>query len=243
LGDLVNRGPQSLQVLRLVKSMGANARTVLGNHDLHLLAHHFDSTRPTHKGDTLRQVLEAPDCEALVQWLLEQPLAIQIKDSGHLLIHAGLVPQWSVAVALDEAAAAMQALRRQPRDFLADMYGNKPDRWEPTLARMERWRFTVNVLTRLRYCTADGTINLQLKDAPSRVAPPWLPWFDQAHRLSHGQRIIFGHWSTLGLVTRLDIVALDTGCVWGGALTAVKLDDAEEPPIQVAGLKIGNGEL
>lgn len=232
VGDLVNRGPQSLETLRLVRALGANACTVLGNHDLHLLAHHFDPDRPLRRGDTLQPVLDAPDREQLVGWLLEQPLLIHEPDSGDVLLHAGLVPEWSIEVALTQAREAAHALRRSPRRFLASMYGNQPDRWREDLGKEDRWRFTVNVLTRLRYCRADGTIDLKLKDAPGRVAPPWRPWFEHPHRLSSGARVIFGHWSTLGLLRRPNLLALDTGCVWGGSLTAVSLDDPEAPPVQ-----------
>ena len=231
-GDLVNRGPQSAEALRLVRDLGDNAVTVLGNHDLHLLAHHFDPGRPLRPGDTLQEVLQARDRERLVGWLLERPLLVHEPGNGDALLHAGLVPQWSVAEALRLAGETTTALREDPRRFLESMYGNQPDRWDEELSRKERWRFTINVLTRLRYCRADGTIDLKIKDAPSRVAPPWRPWFEHEKRRSTGTRLIFGHWSTLGLLQRQDLLGLDTGCVWGGFLTAVNLDDPEAPPVQ-----------
>jgi bis(5'-nucleosyl)-tetraphosphatase (symmetrical) len=231
-GDLVNRGPQSLQVLRLVKTLGPNARTVLGNHDLHLLAHHFNPDRPMRRGDTLSHVLKARDRVVLVEWLLEQPLLIHDPAHGDLFVHAGLVPQWSVAQATLAAREAEAALRRDPRQFLATMYGNQPDRWDPDLKPRDRWRFTINVLTRLRFCKADGTIDLAPKGAPDTVAAPWRPWFEHARRKSVKLRIIFGHWSTLGLLRRPNLLGLDTGCVWGGKLTAVNLDDPDAPVIQ-----------
>jgi bis(5'-nucleosyl)-tetraphosphatase (symmetrical) len=234
LGDLVNRGPDSLGVLRLVRALGDNARTVLGNHDLHLLAHHFDSARPLRDGDTLQQVLEAPDREALMDWLLTRPLLLFDAAQNDLFVHAGLVPQWTVQQAQVLAAEAERALRATPRDFLAGMYGNQPERWREGLAPADRWRFTINVLTRLRYCSADGTINLRLKDTPQRTPPPWLPWFAHAGRSSAAVRVIFGHWSTLGLLRQQNLLSLDTGCVWGGSLTAVNLDDPAAPPVQVA---------
>jgi bis(5'-nucleosyl)-tetraphosphatase (symmetrical) len=232
VGDLVNRGPDSLRVLRHVRSMGANAHSVLGNHDLHLLAQHFDPARPMRQGDTLQQVLDAPDREALMQWLLERPLLIHDAAHHDLVLHAGLIPQWTVQQAVTEAAAAEHALREKPQAFLSTMYGNKPDRWSENLDAADRHRFTINVLTRLRYCSADGTINLKLKDAPGKVQPPWRPWFEHAQRRATDVRIVCGHWSTLGLLRRPDVLALDTGCVWGGALTAVNLDDPEAPPVQ-----------
>lgn len=233
VGDLVNRGPQSLEVLRFVRSLGANARTVLGNHDLHLIAHHYDPDRPLRPGDTLQQVLEAPDREALLAWLITRPLALRDEPTGSLVVHAGLIPQWSVDDALREAEATSRALQARPREFLAKMYGNNPDRWSEDLQGADRKRFTVNVLTRLRYCRDDGRIDLKLKLAPDQVQAPWKPWFGHAHRRSTGTRIIFGHWSTLGLVRRPDLLALDTGCVWGGSLTAVDIDDPQAPVVQV----------
>lgn len=231
-GDLVNRGPQSLGVLRLVKSLGANAHTVLGNHDLHLLAHHFDPARAMRRGDTLSHILRARDREPLMAWLLEQPLLIHDRAHNDLFVHAGLVPQWSPAVAVRAAREAETALRRDPRKFLATMYGNQPDRWVRGLKPRDRWRFTINVLTRLRVCKADGTIDLKPKGAPETVSPPWRPWFQHAQRKSAKVRVIFGHWSALGLLQRPRLLGLDTGCVWGGKLTAVNLDDPEVPVIQ-----------
>jgi bis(5'-nucleosyl)-tetraphosphatase (symmetrical) len=231
-GDLVNRGPHSLQVLRLVKSLGANARTVLGNHDLHLLAHHFEPKRPMRRGDTLSYILRARDRDALVEWLLHQPLLIHERKHDDLFVHAGLVPQWSAAMAVRAAREAETALRRDPKGFLSTMYGNQPHRWSPLLGPRDRWRFTINVLTRLRYCTADGTIDLRPKGAPGTAAAPLRPWFEHARRKSAKQRVIFGHWSTLGLLRTKRLLGIDTGCVWGGKLTAVNLDDPQAPVIQ-----------
>ncbi|HTQ36392.1 MAG TPA: symmetrical bis(5'-nucleosyl)-tetraphosphatase [Steroidobacteraceae bacterium] len=234
VGDLVNRGPQSLQVLRHVKSLGAAAQCVLGNHDLHLLAHHFDPHRKLHRGDTLQAVLGAPDRAALMEWLLALPLAIHDAARNELVVHAGLVPQWSAADAAEHGARAGRALREDPEKFLAGMYGNEPDTWSEDLKKKDRLRFTINVLTRLRYCTAEGRVDLKLKGAPRDTPGPFAPWFSHASRRSAGTRVIFGHWSTLGLLRRNDLLALDTGCVWGGALTAVNLDDPEAPAVSLA---------
>ena len=231
-GDLVNRGPHSLQVLRFVRSLGAAARTVLGNHDLHLLALHHVAGRQPRKGDTLDEVLAAPDRDALLDWLLQQPLAIDDAAHGELLIHAGVIPQWTRDDLLENACAAEAALRADPPAFLAAMYGNQPARQEDAVSAMDRHRFTVNVLTRLRYCQADGRIDLTLKEAPGAQAAPWRPWFEHEQRRLRDRRIICGHWSTLGLVNRGDLLALDTGCVWGGRLTAINLDDPAAPPVQ-----------
>lgn len=234
VGDLVNRGPQSLQVLRFVNSLGAGARCVLGNHDLHLLAHYFEPQRKLHRGDTLQAVLDAPDCGALVEWLLSLPLAIHDAARGELLVHAGLVPQWSAADAAEHGARASRALREDPAEFLGSMYGNEPDTWRDDLKKKDRLRFTINVLTRMRYCTAEGRVNLKLKGAPRDTTGPYAPWFSHAHRRSADTRVIFGHWSTLGLLRREKLLALDTGCVWGGSLTAMDLDDPERTPVSLA---------
>jgi bis(5'-nucleosyl)-tetraphosphatase (symmetrical) len=233
VGDLVNRGPQSLRVLRLVKALDANARMVLGNHDLHLLAHHFDPQRPMRRGDTLRPILRARDREQLAGWLLAQPLLIHEPRHNDLFVHAGLIPQWSAALATRAAREAERALRRNPGKFLAEMYGDQPDRWDDCHNPAERWRFTINVLARLRYCKADGTINLKPKGAPDTVPAPWRPWFEHSRRKTAKVRVVFGHWSTLGLLRRRRLLGLDTGCVWGGKLTAVDLDDPEAPPVQL----------
>jgi len=233
LGDLVNRGPQSLEVLRFLRALGGNARTVLGNHDLHLLAAHHDPSRKARSGDTLQPVLEAPDCAQLMAWLINQPLLIDDAEHGNVLVHAGLVPEWTVQQAATHATDAMTALRADPAGFVAQMYGNKPDCWRDAHTTTERHRFTVNVLTRLRYCRADGTIDLKMKQAPRKEQDSWLPWFEHAERRSADRRVIFGHWSTLGYLQRRNLLALDTGCVWGGALTAVNLDDPDAEPVQV----------
>lgn len=234
VGDLVNRGPQSLEVLRFVKSLGAGAQCVLGNHDLHLLAHYHDAGRKPHRGDTFQPVLEAPDCKALAGWLLTLPLAIHDAARNELVVHAGVVPQWSASDAAAHGARASSALREDPARFLAGMYGNEPERWDEDLPKPERLRFTINVLTRMRYCTAEGRVNLKLKGPPDETPPPYAPWFSHAGRRSAGTRVICGHWSTLGLVRQKKLLALDTGCVWGGALTAVDLDDPESTPVSLA---------
>jgi bis(5'-nucleosyl)-tetraphosphatase (symmetrical) len=231
VGDLVNRGPDSLEVLRFTRSLGGAARTVLGNHDLHLLALHHDAGRKPRPGDTFDDVLAAPDREALLDWLIEQPLVVDDARRQDLLVHAGIIPQWTREQTLANALEASRALRANPRRFLESMYGNKPDRWQDAHSAEQRHRFTVNVLTRIRYCRADGTIDLKMKDAPGKSGP-WQPWFQHERQLED-RRVVCGHWSTLGLVRRADLLALDTGCVWGGSLTAVNLDDPDAMPVQV----------
>lgn len=225
VGDLVNRGPDSLAVLRLVRALGANARVVLGNHDLHLLAVAFGSRRKLREDDTLETILSAADRHALLEWLLLQPLAVS--EGADLMVHAGVVPQWSAAEVLEYAGEVERALQADPQPLFDAMYGNKPDCWSADLAGSDRLRFIINVLTRLRFCRPDGQIDLKMKGAPGSQEAGWMPWFEVPTRRSRNVRLVTGHWSTLGLVDRADLLALDTGCVWGGALSAASLDGAE----------------
>ncbi len=229
MGDLVNRGPQSLETLRFVRALGANATVVLGNHDLHLLALAFASRRKVKEGDTLDEVLAAPDRDQLLEWLLGRPLAVYDEPRGDFLVHAGLVPEWTPRVAAKLAREVEAVLRDDARTLFDAMYGNKPDKWSDSLRGMERLRFVINAFTRMRYCRRDGTVDLKMKGAPGPAAGDFLPWFDVPERASREVRVICGHWSTLGFRKRRDLLALDTGCVWGGALTAVNLDVEAEP--------------
>jgi bis(5'-nucleosyl)-tetraphosphatase (symmetrical) len=230
VGDLVNRGPDSLGVLRFVRALGGNARVVLGNHDLHLLAVACGGgPRRLRKGDTLEPVLAAPDRDALLDWLRSRPLAVHAaaRDGARadLMVHAGIVPQWTVEDALQLAHEVEAALQADPVAVFAAMYGNEPDLWRHDLAGDARRRFVINALTRMRFVDHDGRMDLKLKGPPAAAPPGWLPWFDAPRRRSADARLVVGHWSTLGLVLRADLIALDTGCIWGGALTAVSLDD------------------
>jgi bis(5'-nucleosyl)-tetraphosphatase (symmetrical) len=233
VGDLVNRGRQSLETLRFVRSLGAGAIVVLGNHDLHLLALAFGSKRKPKSGDTLDEILSAPDRDQLLEWLMSRPLAVFDEPRGDFLVHAGLVPDWTPRGAAMLAREVEAVLRDDPRSLFDSMYGNKPDRWSDSLRGMDRLRFVINAFTRMRYCRADGTIDLSFKGTPGQQPEGLFPWFDAPGRKSDGVRVICGHWSTLGFLRRRDLLALDTGCVWGGALTAVDLD-ADEPPVQLA---------
>ncbi len=224
VGDLVNRGPQSLATLRFVRALGAGARVVLGNHDLHLLALAMGSRRKPRRSDTLDDVLGAADRDALCEWLLQLPLAVFDAECGDLLVHAGVVPQWDASKALALSCEVQAALQSDPRGLLDSMYGNEPSRWSEGLAGPERLRFIINAMTRLRYCDRAGTLNMQLKGAPSAGDGDWQPWFEIGARASADVRVIFGHWSALGLQQRPRLLALDSGCVWGGSLTACRLD-------------------
>jgi bis(5'-nucleosyl)-tetraphosphatase (symmetrical) len=221
LGDLVNRGPASLLTLRRLQGLGAAATCLLGNHDLHLLAAAHGKRKPS-RSDTLHEILEAPDRDALLDWLRQQRMACF--EQGWLMVHAGVVPQWDLALTLS-LAAEVEAMLRGPElpDFLAQMYGNEPARWDASLTGIERLRFVVNVLTRLRFCDAEGRLDFQTKDGAGSAPEGFMPWFDVPGRRSSGTPIAFGHWSTLGLLQRPGLLALDTGCVWGGSLSAARV--------------------
>lgn len=230
-GDLVNRGPKSLEVLRYVRALGANAIVVLGNHDLHLLAVALGSGRKPRPDDTLDAVLSARDRNALLEWLLHLPLVHFDARRGDLLVHAGLVPQWNAGVAVELAREVEAALATDPRNVFDHMYGDQPDCWSDSLHEMDRLRFAINVFTRLRLCTSDGRVDLKMKGTGENAPPPWRPWFEHENRLSRDVRVIFGHWSARGLVQSHGVLGLDTGCVWGGALTAMNLDVPDAVPL------------
>ncbi len=222
-GDLVNRGPDSLRTLRTVKALGNAAMTVLGNHDLHLLAASI-GVRKISDSDTLDEILSAPDANELLDWIRTRKLAHQ--GNGHLLVHAGVLPQWNVWSTLRYAAEVERELRGSNwQHFLAHLFGNQPDRWDESLVGFDRLRVIVNACTRLRFCTPEGQMEFASKEGAGAAPDGYLPWFDIPGRQTEKATVIFGHWSTLGLVMRPDLLALDTGCVWGGKLTAVRLED------------------
>ena len=231
LGDLVNRGPASLATLRRLREFGAAATCVLGNHDWHLLAV-AAGVRQRHRSDTIDDILDAPDREAWLDWLRQRRMAVF--EQGWLMLHAVVVPQWDVAMTLELAGALETALREQPaREFLTAMFGNEPSRWSESLAGMERLRFTLNALTRARFVSADGTLEFDTKDGAQAAPPGFQPWFELPGRRTAGTPIAFGHWSSLGLVDRTDLLGIDTGCVWGEKLTAVRIDGTRREIIQV----------
>jgi len=232
-GDLVNRGPESLAALRLVHSLADNAIVVLGNHDLHLLAAAHVPGHKLRRTDTLGEILAASDRERLLAWLIKCPLVHLDAARQDLLVHAGLVPQWDAPLAVRLAGEVARSLQHDPRALLESMYGDQPDRWDESLRGVERQRFVINVLTRIRVCTAQGRIDLKQKGTPADAKPPWQPWFAHKARASAATRVIFGHWSALGFYRGNGLLGIDTGCVWGGALTAVNLDDPEAPPLAV----------
>ncbi len=231
LGDLVNRGPASLRTLQRLRGLGNAATCLLGNHDLHLLAVAAGGQRP-HRHDTLDDILASPEREALLDWLRQGKLADQAH--GWLLVHAGVVPQWTAEQTL-ALAAELHAVLAGPElaDFLRLMYGNQPARWDDGLQGHDRWRMVLNALTRIRYCTPDGTLEFDTKDGSGQPPPGHLAWFDVPDRRTREVPIAFGHWSTLGLQNRPDLLALDTGCVWGGSLTAARIDGGRREVTQV----------
>lgn len=223
VGDLVNRGPDSLPALWQIQALGRRARPVLGNHDLHMLAV-ASGARKLGKSDTLQEVLEAPDSAELFDWLRNQPLA-RFEDD-HLFVHAGVLPQWSVEQTLD-LAHEVEIVLRGPHwiDFLREMYGNTPIKWDDDLRGIERLRCIVNALTRMRYCGPDGSLILNVPENIKETPGGLIPWFDLPDRKTENVTVVFGHWSQRGLVLRPNLIGIDTGCVWGGKLTAVRLGD------------------
>ncbi|HEY7943364.1 MAG: symmetrical bis(5'-nucleosyl)-tetraphosphatase [Burkholderiales bacterium] len=223
VGDLVNRGPESLQVLRTVRGLGDSAVTVLGNHDFHLLTVAAGHRRP-HRNDTLGAILDASDREELLTWLRTRPLVV-LEDEC-LLVHAGLLPSWTPATALmlsREVEATLASDRHD--DFLRHLYGDEPARWDDALRGYDRLRVAVNACTRLRFCAADDTMQLAEKRGPDFAPAGFTPWFMHPERESSGVTVLCGHWSTLELMLAPNVLMLDSGCLWGGCLTAIRLDD------------------
>jgi bis(5'-nucleosyl)-tetraphosphatase (symmetrical) len=235
-GDLVNRGPKSLKTLRFVKKLGDSAKTVLGNHDLHLLALEAGVVRFGKRFGSLQKLLDAPDVAELCDWLRHRPLAHYDEDLDTLLVHAGTHPGWSVEKTLALAAEVEAAL--QARDYstlLGKMYGNTPNSWSGKLSGYKRLRFIINCLTRIRMMTADGHLDLSFSGSPWRARKGLTPWYDAAHPSWQRTRVIFGHWSALGLIVLPDLISLDSGCVWGRQLTAVRIDKRFPRVVQVRG--------
>lgn len=236
VGDLVNRGPKSLEVLRFVRRLGSRAVVVLGNHDLHLVAQ-YEHLERSGKKDTFHDVLAAPDAAELVAWLRQRPM--MHAEGAYAMVHAGLLPQWSIEKALALAKEVEAALAAPGyREFLANMYGNSPERWDDALSGLERLRVIVNAMTRMRFCDREGRMDLQGKGTQPRKG--YLRWYEARPR--DGWTIVFGHWSQLGLVREKEIVGLDSGCVWGGRLSALRLEDRALFQVTCAGYQPVGGE-
>lgn len=226
VGDLVNRGPRSLDTLRFVKSLGDAAITVLGNHDLYLLMVAEGVEKRRGKDDTLDEILAAPDREDLLDWLRRQPLCHL--EGPYCLVHAGLLPQWSVAQARALAAEVEQLLRgKHYLKALAHMWGSEPAQWADELAGWDRMRVVVNAMTRMRFCSPAGVMEFKTKGEVRNAPEGYMPWFDVPGRRSADHVLVTGHWSALGLRVEPKLLALDSGCLWGGHLTAVRLEDRQ----------------
>jgi bis(5'-nucleosyl)-tetraphosphatase (symmetrical) len=224
VGDLVNRGPDSLGVLRRVMALGRSVTSVLGNHDLHLLAT-VAGRRELSPADTFGEVLTAPDVHAIVDWLRRRPLLHYDASTKRVLVHAGLPPGWTVTQAREQAGDVERLLRgRNWRASLRTMYGNEPAAWSRKLDREEKRRYTINALTRMRYCDKRGRLDLSESGPPGSQPKGLIPWFDVPDRRSRNVHVVFGHWAALGVLRRKDVTGLDSGCVWGGCLTAVRVD-------------------
>jgi bis(5'-nucleosyl)-tetraphosphatase (symmetrical) len=241
VGDLVNRGPTSLAALRRIRALGDAATITLGNHDLHLLAVAYGCAK-LRPDDTLTDILEAPDRAALLEWLLHRPLMAEDPLLNLCMMHAGLSPQWDVSTARNCARELEQALRRDPEKLFKHMYGDKPDRWDDDLAGYERLRYIVNCFTRLRFIDKHGRLELRAKGSPKKSRADLLPWFEAPDARWRGTRLVFGHWSTLGFFQNADVTAIDTGCVWGGSLTALRLDTPGMFPVQIGCRQAARGE-
>jgi len=236
VGDIVNRGPKSLKTLRFVHSIRDSVVAVLGNHDLHLLALQAGAINRGGRFRSLRKLLKACDADELCDWLRHRPLAHYDDKLETLLVHAGTHPRWTIRKTLARAAEVEAALRDDDyADMLARMYGNMPDKWSSKLSGDKRLRFIINCLTRMRMITDDERLNLSFSGSPWRGRKGLRPWFEADNPSWSGTRIVFGHWSALGLLVLPDLVALDTGCVWGRQLTAVRLDKRIPRVIQVEG--------
>ncbi|MDP1681917.1 MAG: symmetrical bis(5'-nucleosyl)-tetraphosphatase [Burkholderiales bacterium] len=234
VGDLINRGPDSVEVLHWAMGLGDRAVTVLGNHDLHFLAV-AEGHVPPHRHDTLDELLAAPDRDELVDWLRCQRMIHA--EGGWLLVHAGLLPQWTVEQALRLGGEVEAALSGDDyRDFLKHMYGNQPDHWEDSLTGIDRLRVITNAMTRLRVCSPAGVMDFNYKGSPETRPKGTLPWYEVPGRKSANANIVFGHWSALGLKVGSRHVALDTGCLWGGRLSALRLEDRQVFQTPCAGL-------
>jgi bis(5'-nucleosyl)-tetraphosphatase (symmetrical) len=234
VGDLVNRGPDSLNVLRRVRDLGDAATVILGNHDLHLLAVACGAAR-LRSDDTIAEVLAAADSTSLFEWLQSRPLMHDDLPLNVCMVHAGLAPQWDLTLARRCAREFEKSLRRDPNKLFERLYGDEPDRWDDALEGEERLRFIVNCFTRLRYLDAKGRLALRAKGAPKKAQTlSLIPWFEAPGARWRGSRIVFGHWSTLGFFQNADVTGIDTGCVWGDRLTALRLDIPDAAPVQVA---------
>ncbi len=240
-GDLVNRGGQSLQCLRLIHELRSAAMTVLGNHDLHLLAYAHHHPRVRKRNREFDEIIEAPDGDILLQWLLGQPLMWKSGSRQLAMVHAGVDPRWGPKRARKRAAEVEHALATDPHTFFAHMYGDRPRRWRPGQPHHSRMRAITNVMTRMRFCDARGRLELEAKGVPGRPPKGFRPWFHHLHRDWKRWTLIFGHWSMLGLFQQNGVVCLDSGCVWGNSLSALIIESDGEK--RLAALDCSDGHF
>jgi bis(5'-nucleosyl)-tetraphosphatase (symmetrical) len=230
VGDLINRGPDSLACLRFVKSLGSNAKTVLGNHDLHLLAV-ANKVRKPHRKDTFDEILDAKDSKKIFDWIRQQPLLVNNPELNYTMVHAGLPPQWTLEQAKELAKETESLLQsKQFDDFIQNMYGDQPDTWSKKLKDDDRHRFIINAFTRTRYLDKDNKLDMKETCAPGKQNKSLIPWYSISDRKTKKDKIVFGHWSTVLLgneknFKKYNVYPLDTGCLWGGELTAMRLED------------------
>jgi bis(5'-nucleosyl)-tetraphosphatase (symmetrical) len=223
-GDIVNRGSESLATLRDLVALGDRAVTVLGNHDLHLLSVSA-GIRKSKKGDTIDEILAAPDAPELLEWVRHRPIAHF--ENNMLLVHAGVLPQWDAALTMELAEELQRALRAPTwKETLAGLYGNEPNRWTPGLKGIDRLRLTCTAITRMRFCNTEGEMDFRSSGGLDSAPPGYMPWFDVPSRATSDITVVFGHWAALGLMIRENVIGLDSGCVWGNQLSAVRLADA-----------------
>ncbi len=229
-GDIINRGPKSLEALRFVKELGDSANSVLGNHDLHIIAASVDANPKKKFDDDIQRLFDAPDCDELLYWLRTRPLLHHDKENKTVITHAGIYPMWDIETAKSLAQEVEQMLQaEQCKQFLSDMYGNEPSTWDETLTGNDRYRFIINAFTRMRLCDHEYRLLFDFKGHPDDKPKDQIPWFDLPNKFDKDIHIVFGHWSALGFRNIDNIISLDTGCLWGGGLTAIRIDHPEKP--------------
>ncbi len=229
-GDIINRGPKSLESLRLIKELGESANSVLGNHDLHVIASALSPKKDKSLKEDIQRLFDAPDCDELLHWLRTRPLLHHDPENKFVLTHAGIYPLWSLEKAITLAKEVETILQADDcHEFLLDMYGNQPSIWSDSLKGNDRYRFIINAFTRMRYCDQEAHLLFDYKGHPNDMPKGQTPWFELPQNISNDTQVIFGHWSALGFQDHTNIIGLDTGCLWGGGLTAIRIDHPEKP--------------
>ena len=229
-GDIINRGPKSLDALRFIKGLGDSANSVLGNHDLHIIATAVNPNPDKKPNEDIQRLFDAPDCDELLYWLRTRPLLHHDEENNTVISHAGIYPGWDIPTAKRLAREVEQILQTEHCEkFLIDMYGNEPNIWDESLTGNDRYRFIINAFTRMRLCDHEYRLLFDFKGHPDDKPDDQIPWFDLPNKFDTDTHIVFGHWSALGFRNIDSIVSLDTGCLWGGGLTAIRIDHPEKP--------------